>query len=96
MKQVLIITSSIGNGHMTAAKNTETMLNKLYGDRINCHVVDIVEYLSKTLNVTSRSLYNASLKISPNLYKIPTSEKKYPKTDRLDKTRHNSFNLSHT
>jgi processive 1,2-diacylglycerol beta-glucosyltransferase len=69
MKKVLIITCSIGNGHLTAAKGTEKILNQLYGNKIKVEVVDILEYLSKPLSRTVRSFYYTTLKISPKIYK---------------------------
>ncbi len=69
MKKVLIITCSIGNGHLSAAKGTEKILNRLYENKINTEVVDILEYLSKTLNKTISSFYHTTLKISPKIYK---------------------------
>ena len=69
MKKVLIITCSIGDGHLTAARGTEKILNHLYGNKINVEVVDVLEYLSKTLNKTIRSFYHTTLKISPKIYK---------------------------
>ena len=69
MKKVLIITCSIGNGHLTAAKGTEKILNQLYGNKIRVEVVDILEYLNKTLSRTVRSFYYTTLRISPKIYK---------------------------
>lgn len=69
-KKVLIITSSIGNGHLTAALNTQKILNHLYEEKVDVEVVNILEYLSRALNRTIRSLYYAALSISPRIYKL--------------------------
>lgn len=73
-KKILILSSKIGNGHLSPAQAVQQALNKLYPDDYKVEIIDVVTLLNKHLNnLTRTALYN-TIQHAPYLYKILYSQ----------------------
>lgn len=73
-KKILILSSKIGNGHLSPAQAVQQALQKLYPDYYKVEIIDVVTLLNKHLNtLTQKALYN-TIQHAPYLYKILYSQ----------------------
>lgn len=68
-KKVLILTGSIGEGHMSAAKAVKQAMEK-QGLKINVEIVDIMEFLNAGFNKISQKTYDGASKFAPFFLKF--------------------------
>lgn len=69
-KKILILSSSMGNGHLSPAEAVEQALGKLYPKQYTVEIIDVVSLLNKHLNnLTHKALYN-TVQHAPSLYKL--------------------------
>lgn len=69
MKKIIIFYASYGGGHLSAAKSMKECLENNYKD-IEIHLVDCIEYISKSINKITTSTYKSITKNSPRLWKF--------------------------
>ncbi len=73
-KKILILTSSMGNGHLSPAEAVQQALNQLYPRQYKIEIIDILALLNKHINnITQKALYNA-VQHAPYLYKLVYSQ----------------------
>lgn len=70
-KKILILSTSFGSGHRTAAYAVQTGLKHLYGEDYQIKVMDFTETISsKGAIKTSEKLYNEAAKFTPSFWKL--------------------------
>ncbi len=70
MKNVLILTTSYGQGHLATARAIEEGLLAQSSEPIKIEIVDFTETISSLLNKTSKKMYEDTSKYAPLLYKF--------------------------
>lgn len=70
MKNILILTTSYGHGHLATARALEEGLRARSTAPIAVEIVDFTETISSLLNKTSKRVYEDTAKYAPLLYKL--------------------------
>ncbi|MFC1810190.1 glycosyltransferase [Patescibacteria group bacterium] len=68
-KNILILYSKMGKGHLSASVATKNALEKLYSDKVNVKVIDFWKLAMKSMHKTSEKAYDGSVKYMPYMYK---------------------------
>jgi UDP-N-acetylglucosamine:LPS N-acetylglucosamine transferase len=69
-KKILILSSNIGQGHMTAAKSIKEGIEYNYGYDYSVEIIDFQEVLSSFINSFTTKTYENWVKFTPSLYKF--------------------------
>lgn len=79
-KNILILSSTLGQGHMSASKALKQGLEYLYGKDYNVTIIDFYEQIGSLFNKTTVSAYEASTKHIPAAYKyfFESTDAKWP------------------
>ena len=64
----MIITGSIGSGHVSVARAIKESLYRIYGGRVRCEIVDIITACKNIAATATKKIYLSSLKLSPKIY----------------------------
>ena len=65
---ILILTCSIGSGHISVARAIADALERTHGDAVNVEIVDFVTDLPNFATNTTKKVYLGSLKFSPKIH----------------------------
>ncbi len=69
-KRILILTSTFGHGHLSAAKGVKQGLEEKYGQDYAIEIVDLGALINTLMNKTSMKIYEGSSKFTPKIYKF--------------------------
>lgn len=78
---ILILTGSIGSGHLSVARAIADALYRMNVPEIRVEIVDFLTTLKNFATTATKKIYLGSLKISPKIYEMlfsQTSEKEWP------------------
>lgn len=78
---ILILTCSIGGGHLSASRAIREAILRKYGKNIRVEIVDFLKTLKSLATVAAKTIYMGSLKLSPKIYGLlfdQTSEWQWP------------------
>lgn len=64
-KNILILTSEMGQGHMSAARGIQEGLELAYGKTYNIEIVNFIEFLNKKINKVSKKTYEKLASTNP-------------------------------
>jgi processive 1,2-diacylglycerol beta-glucosyltransferase len=67
---VLILTGSIGSGHLSVSKAITEALYRQHGKKVHVEIVDLLTTLSNIVTQATKNIYLSSLKISPKIYEL--------------------------
>lgn len=67
---ILILTGSIGSGHISASKAIAEAIYRQNGEGVRVEIVDLMTALSNIVTVATKNIYLGSLKISPKIYEL--------------------------
>lgn len=70
MKNILILSTSYGQGHMATARAMKDAIDSNSGGKVNVEIIDLTETISSILNKTSKRAYEDTTKYAPFLYKL--------------------------
>lgn len=65
MKKILILSSNMGQGHMSAAKALQQGFNYLYPRKYRIEIIDLMELLSRSMNRVSQKTYDGLSRRAP-------------------------------
>lgn len=71
---ILILTGSVGSGHISVARAITDALYRIGGGKINVETVDLFTALSNFVTFATKKIYLDSLKISPKIYELLFSQ----------------------
>jgi processive 1,2-diacylglycerol beta-glucosyltransferase len=69
-KRILILSISVGQGHLSASKAIKEGLENLYGYDFDVQIIDFGKVLSTAFNKATIKAYEGSIKYAPTLYKF--------------------------
>ncbi|MBD3328108.1 hypothetical protein GF340_02270 [Candidatus Peregrinibacteria bacterium] len=69
-KRILILSGTVGQGHMSAANAIKDAIHHCYGYDYTVEIVDIMELISSTMNSITKTYYDSTTKYAPSLYKL--------------------------
>jgi processive 1,2-diacylglycerol beta-glucosyltransferase len=77
---ILILSSLMGQGHISAAKSIKEGLESLYGKDYNVIIIDFVDKIGTFFNKAILKTYESSTKYAPNAYKLffESTDSKWP------------------
>lgn len=78
---ILILTGSIGSGHISAAKAITEAIYRNYGREFKVETIDLISTLKTFLTKAAKTIYLSSLRISPKIYELAfaqSSESEWP------------------
>lgn len=67
VKNIIILSAEMGQGHMSAAKAVKEGIERLYGDRYNVEIIDFMAFLSKRIHRVSKKTYERVAQSAPIL-----------------------------
>jgi len=68
--RILILSSIMGQGHMSAAKAIQEGLEAKYGKDYDIQIIDFIERIGKLFNKATFKVYESSTKYIPSVYKF--------------------------
>jgi len=71
---ILILTGSIGSGHISVARAITDALYRVDGKHIQVETVDLLTALANFVTFAAKKIYLGSLKISPKIYELIFSQ----------------------
>ncbi|MBI2638826.1 hypothetical protein HYW83_04525 [Candidatus Peregrinibacteria bacterium] len=71
---ILILTGSIGSGHLSVAHAITDALYRVNGKHIHVETVDLLTALANFVTFATKKIYLGSLKISPKIYELIFSQ----------------------
>jgi hypothetical protein len=69
-KKILILSSIMGQGHMSASKALKQGLENIYGLDYKVEIIDFWEAMNSFMNKATKSAYEGSTKFAPKIYKF--------------------------
>lgn len=67
---ILILTGSVGSGHVSVARAVAEALHRINRGHFNVEIVDLITVLSNFATRAAKQIYLGSLKISPKIYEL--------------------------
>lgn len=67
---ILILTGSIGSGHLSVSKAIAEAMYRQHGKRIRVEIIDLLTNLANIVTHATKNIYLGSLKISPKIYEL--------------------------
>lgn len=67
---ILILTGSIGSGHISVSKAIAEALYKQNGKDVHVEIIDLMTALANIVTFATKNIYLGSLKISPKIYEL--------------------------
>lgn len=79
-KKILILSSIMGQGHMSAANAVKEGIENLYGKNYQIDIIDFYNEIGEIFNKAVKSFYEGSTKHLPNFYKylFETTDTQWP------------------
>lgn len=72
--KILILTGSIGSGHLSVARSIAEALHRLHGAKADVEIVDFITALKNFVTTATKKIYLGSLKLSPKIYELIFSQ----------------------
>lgn len=73
-KTILILTGSIGSGHLSVAKAIKEAIHRANGTNVRVEVVDLLTAFENFVTSATKKIYLNSLKLSPKIYELLFSQ----------------------